>query len=70
MVGERLAAAWVYDGEQHRRDNARGMNHWDLYLGELCAQMGISAEVIGPEQATEAARLWRYSCLLLRRRRR
>jgi hypothetical protein len=65
MVAERLAAAWVYDDEQHRQDNARGENYWDLYMGELCAQMGISAEVIGAGQATESARLHRYSCLML-----
>ncbi|MHB0876273.1 MAG: hypothetical protein ACYC5O_09550, partial [Anaerolineae bacterium] len=65
MVRGRMAAAWVHESAEQRRCNSQGCDYWDLYIGEICAQMGVSAEVIGPEQATESARLWRYSCLLL-----
>ena len=61
----RLAAAWLRDEEAHRRANSEGRNYWDLYIAELCAQMGLSADVIGRDQLATPGTLSRYSCLLL-----
>lgn len=61
----RLAAAWVYDRRQHDRENARQRNYWDLYIGEICAQMGLTVDATSPEELEQPLVPARYSCLLL-----
>ena len=60
-----LAAAWVYDWRQHRQANAEGANYWDLYIGEICAQMGLTVDIMEPAQLAEPGTVARYSCLLV-----
>jgi len=62
-----LAAAWVYSERQHRQANTEGLNYWDLYIGEMCAQMGLTVDVIAHRQLAEEHTLSRYSCILVGR---
>jgi len=59
-----IAAAWVYDEDAHRQANAEQENHWDLYIGEACAQLGLTADVVPPAYLTRAD-LGRYTVLLM-----
>ncbi len=49
-----LEAAWLYDASAHREANRAGENYWDLYMQELCAQLGLTA---APLQCTSAQAL-------------
>lgn len=64
-MARHLAAAWVYDAEEHKRANTRGWNYWDLYIGEICAQMGLTVDMTTPVALAQLLGLGRYSCLMM-----
>ncbi|UCH34265.1 MAG: hypothetical protein JSV65_17305 [Armatimonadota bacterium] len=60
-----LRVAYVYDHALHAGLNASQANYWDIYLREICEQLGLRAETVSVADLESATSLSRLATLVI-----
>jgi len=60
-----LGVAWVYDADEHRRQNRARRSYWHAYAREILSRLGVTAEAISPVEAVEPATLADVAALIV-----
>lgn len=57
--------AYLFDDAQKQAANQNNRNYWDVYLQEICNQLGVTPIVLAPDQLAQAETLAGITVLLL-----